>query len=57
MKWVIGTVGLIIFLIAFTNAIGYLGNALTDMANAWIWWIIFGIVIVVTGIVEYSERR
>ena len=57
MKWVIGTAGLIIFLIAFTNAIGYLGNTLTDAANAWIWWIIFGIVAVVTGIVEYSERR
>ena len=57
MKWAIGATGLIILLIAFTNGIGYLGNSITDLANAGIWLIISGIVIAVTGIVEYSERR
>lgn len=53
MRWIIGTIGTIIFLIAFTNEIGYMGNALTDPENAAIWLVIFGIVIVVSGIVEY----
>lgn len=57
MKWIVGAAGLIIFLIAFTQAIGYLGNALTDTANAWIWLAISGIVVVTTGIVEVLERR
>ncbi len=57
MKWIAETVGLIIFLIAFTESIGYLGNALTDTANAWIWLTISGIVVVTTGIVEVLERR
>ena len=57
-KWIgIGVTGLIIFLIAFTNAIGYIGNALSDTTHQWIWWTIFGIVCVTTAIVELTERR
>ncbi len=58
MKWLaIGTVGLIIFLIAFTNAIGYVGNALTDPVNAPIWWIIFAVVASVSAIIEVWKMK
>lgn len=57
LGWKVGTVGLIIFLIAITNAVGYVGNALTDPDNQWIWWVITAIVVIITGIVESMERR
>ncbi len=58
-RWIsgIGITALLIFLIAFTNAIGYIGNALTDQEHKWIWWIIVGIVGVTTGIIEMIQRR
>ena len=57
-KWIgIGITGLIIFLIAFTNAVGYIGNAIVDTAHRWIWWTIFSMVCIMTGIVELAERR
>ncbi len=55
--WKAGAIGVVIFLIALINAIGYIGNALTDPKNQWIWWGITAIVGIITGIVEILERR
>ncbi len=55
--WKVGAIGIIIFLIALNNAIGYVGNALTNPKNQWIWWGITAIVVITTGVVEILERR
>jgi len=37
-KWIeIGITGLIIFLIAFTNAVGYIVNVIVNTAHKWVW--------------------
>jgi len=49
----IGITALLIFLIVFTNAVGYIGNALADPANRNLWLGITAIVCITTGIIEY----
>ena len=49
------TATIIILLIAFTNAIGYIGNALTDPKNSAVWITIAIIVFVTAGIIEIKK--
>ncbi len=49
------TATIIILLIAFTNAIGYIGNTITDPKNSAVWIIIAIIVFVTAGIIEIKK--
>lgn len=49
------TATVIILLVAFTNAIGYLGNAYVDAKNRIVWLIIAAVVFGMAGIIEFKK--
>ena len=52
----LGLATIVILLVAFTNAIGYIGNALVDPKNRIVWGTIALIVFVTAGIAEILRR-
>ena len=52
----LGLATIVILLVAFTNAIGYIGNALVDPKNRILWGVIAMVVFVAAGIAEMLRR-